>query len=246
MKTWVKLYTEINRDPDMGTLSWEQRGIWSALLALCGELDNRDEDENETGEITTTSKIAWHIRIDLPILEAAISAFEDREMVHILDGIVYLTHYGNRQQRPPSARPSAVSARVRQHRESARECNEDVTSVKQGVTPSDKSRVDTDEKREEETAIVDDLVSQVFQSWSDINPRRQITPLDADMLNDMITEHGASEVADAIVKANAQGVPKLAYIEGILKRNGEDTRPPSKRNGGGKLQGIGANMERMG
>ena len=131
-------------------------------------------------------------------------------------------------------------------------CLPDVIQQNDGVDPENiphkLTEVKLSEEKRSETpgGVVDDPVALVFKSWSDINPRRQITPLDADMLNDMITEHGASEVADAIVKANAQGVPKLAYIEGILKRNGEDTRPPSKRNGGGKLQGIGANMERMG
>lgn len=71
----------------------------------------------------------------------------------------------------------------------------------------------------------DDPVAKVFQSWSDINPRRQITPLDADMLKGMIADHGAPEVVTAIAKANAQGKPYLAYVQGILKNNGQRGSP---------------------
>ena len=72
MKTWIKLYTEINRDPDIGTLTWAQRGIWSALLALAGEIDDRDENEQETGRLDTSTRVAWSIRCDLAELDEAI------------------------------------------------------------------------------------------------------------------------------------------------------------------------------
>jgi hypothetical protein len=74
-----------------------------------------------------------------------------------------------------------------------------------------------------------DPVSLVFQRWMDINPRRQITPIDVDTLNDMIADYGAPEVAEAIVKANAQGKPVLAYVEGILKRIRDGTHRPVPR-----------------
>lgn len=98
-------------------------------------------------------------------------------------------------------------------------------------------KIRTDKKREDapeggddlissgDSVRTDDPVAKVFQSWSDINPRRQITPLDADMLKDMIEAHGAPEVVIAIVKANAQGKPFLAYVEGILKKNGQRGSP---------------------
>lgn len=74
-----------------------------------------------------------------------------------------------------------------------------------------------------------DSVSLVFQRWMDINPRRQITPIDVDTLNDMIADYGAPEVAEAIVKANSQGKPYLAYVEGILKRIRDGTPRPVPR-----------------
>src|SRR4030042_615545 len=109
MKTWVKLYTEINRDPDMGTLSWAQRGIWSAVLALCGEIDDRDEHGRETGRLDIISRTAWSIRCDVADLKSAIQEFEERGMVTTdSDGVLWLTNYAKRQSRAPSSRPAAV------------------------------------------------------------------------------------------------------------------------------------------
>ena len=148
MKTWVKLYTEINRDPEMASLTWAERGIWSALLALAGEIDVRDELGGETGALDTVENVAWHLRCDETEMEIALAAFKVRGMVTTRDGIVYIVHYGERQARPPSSRPEAVAQRVREHRERERG-NEDVTRVKRGVTPSDKKREETEEMRED-------------------------------------------------------------------------------------------------
>ena len=150
MKTWVKVYTEINRDPDIGTLTWAQRGIWTALLALAGEIDHRGEDEQETGYLDTIDRVAWSIRCDLEELEEAIQAFEQRGMVaRDPDGMMFVPNYPKRQGRPPSSRPSAVAKRVKRHRAKvAEECNDVTGSVQRGVTPSD---TDTDPDTEADT-----------------------------------------------------------------------------------------------
>ena len=143
MKTWVKVYTEINRDPDIGTLTWAQRGIWTALLALAGEIDDRDEDERETGVLDTVQRVAWSIRCDTDELREAVSEFEERGMIAgDFDGVLYLPNYPKRQGRPPSSRPTAVAERVQRHRDKSKaECNDVTGSVQRGVTPSD---TDTD------------------------------------------------------------------------------------------------------
>lgn len=156
MKTWVKLYTEINRDPDMGSLTWAQRGIWSALLALAGEIDARDEEDHETGELDTLAHVSWRIRCDVHELADAIDAFTERGMVEDRDGMLYLPNYGKRQRRAPTDGHQAVAERVARHRErKAATRNEDVTSLhcdvtslQRGVT-STESESDTDKKREE-------------------------------------------------------------------------------------------------
>lgn len=139
MKTWVKVYTAINRDPDMDTLTWAHRGIWLSLLALAGEIDDRDEDELETGRLDTLQRVAWFIRADVDDLLDAVGAFKDRGMVLLDDhGIIHLPNYPKRQARPPSSRPSAVAERVKRHRDKAKaDGNEDVTTLHRGVTPSE-------------------------------------------------------------------------------------------------------------
>jgi hypothetical protein len=160
MKTWVKLYTEIIDDPDQGTLSWAERGIWTALLALAGKLDDRDERDHETGRLDTVQRIAWVLRCDVGELQGAIDAFERRGMIEVQDGIIYLPNYAKRQQRPPSSRRNAVADRVRDYRERrADACNEDVTplrenvtSAQRGVTPSE-SDTDTDTEADTEEIV---------------------------------------------------------------------------------------------
>jgi hypothetical protein len=172
MKSWVKLYTEITRDPKIGSLSWAERGIWSALLALAGEMDVRDEGDRETGEVDTVPNISWRIRCDEEELRAALGAFEARDMISLVDGpggdpVVMVTHYGERQRRPESDRHAAVLERVKRHREVRRaernvvtvetplvtdECNEVVTPLhgecNEVVTPLE-SESDTDSEAEE-------------------------------------------------------------------------------------------------
>jgi len=160
MKTWVKLYTEINRDPTLGELTWAQRGIWGALLALAGEIDARDEEGNENGELDTIERVAWRIRCDVIDLQEAITAFEERGMVDGSGDVLYLCNYARCQARAPSASRRAVAERVQRHRaQDARECSEDVTRcnegvtrVKRGVTPSD-TDPDTDTNSDTDSDI---------------------------------------------------------------------------------------------
>lgn len=240
MKTWVKLYTEINHDPKIGTLSWAHRGILSALFALCGEIEDMDADGNETGALDTPENLAWRLRCDQEELDGALAEFQARKIVHVADGVVYLTHYAARQARPPSAKREAVRRRVREWREDRQGCN-DVTPEAQrecndDVTRLDKIREDTDTDAEENDAagaasprahddhgVVDHDLAEVYQAWEDANPRRQVTPLDAEKLALLCQEHGPPAVRDAIKRANAYAKPYLAYIESILtnRRNGK-------------------------
>lgn len=179
MKTWVKLYTEINRDPDMGTLTWAQRGIWQALLALCGEIDDRDENEKETGRLDILERVAWSIRCEIDELAEAIAAFEDRGMITTIDGgCLYLPNYQKRQARPPSARPSAVSERVKRHRAKLQdESNEDVTTLHRGVTPSDPD-TDPDTEKTTEGAGAPDNGPATFADWQELIRTSKNRPAD--------------------------------------------------------------------
>ena len=230
MKTWIKLYTEINHDPTMGSLTWAQRGIWSALLALAGEIDDRDVDESETGALDTLDNIAWRIRCETHELAEALDAFEKRNMVEEQDGIYFLCNYGKRQSRPPSAKPSAVAGRVKRHRAVAkRECNEDVTSPQRGVTPSD-TDTDTDKiqndaaqapqqpqaHHHQSSDLADRNVAEVMTAWEQLSPRRQLSPLDAEVLGDLCDDYGPAEVLKAIQACHEYDKPVLAYLKRVL------------------------------
>jgi len=145
VKTWVKLYTESNRDPKIGTLTWEDRGIWAALLALAGELDYRDANDSETGQLDSLENTSWHLRIPPEQLQETVRRLTERNMVNNQDGILYVTHFPSRQRRAPSDAHQAVSERVKRYREQharltlpvTAACNEDVTTTQRGVTSTD-------------------------------------------------------------------------------------------------------------
>lgn len=235
MKTWVKLYTEINRDADIGSLTWAQRGIWAALLALAGEIDDRDEEEIETGALDTLSRVAWHLRMSEDELEDAVVAFSERGMVDERDGILYLTNYVKRQGRAPSTRPTAVAGRVKRHRarvtaSSAPDCNDDVTSVKRAVTSSDS---DTDAEADSESEAEADAPQAPATAAAE--PRKGASgyaraladhgiivngSVQADMWRDLYEEAGAELFVaslDEAVRASPR-VPAFRYVQSIVKR----------------------------
>ena len=157
MKTWVKLYTEIIDDPKMARLSWEERGIWSALLALAGRIEDRNGDGMESGKLARADDIAWYLRTDAETLQHALTHFSDLDMAHAdEDGMWFIVHWQKRQARPPSDNPEAWRDRQQKHREvtrqdktTSRDCHDDVTSL-------DKIRLDKKrEEREEQSGAAE-------------------------------------------------------------------------------------------
>lgn len=133
-------------------LSWSQRGIWSALLALAGEIDDQDE-EGATGYLGPADDVALLIRCDDDEFAEAVSAFTERNMLHDENDVLYLTRFRDRQSRAPSSRRAAVKERVQRHRRrKERASNEDVTTLHDDVTtaqrpvtpPDTESDTDTD------------------------------------------------------------------------------------------------------
>jgi hypothetical protein len=98
MKTWIKLYTEILDDPKLGTLSLADRGAWMMLLALAGKLDHHDDQGNATGRLDTLEYVAWHLRLPADQIAPAIQRLQAAGMLHDQDGILYVTHYTERQE----------------------------------------------------------------------------------------------------------------------------------------------------
>jgi len=187
MKTWVKLYTETNEDPKIGSLTWAQRGIWAALLALAGRLDHRDEDGIETGLLDTSENTAWHLRCPQDEFDLALEAFREREMIAADGGLLCITNYTKRQRRPPSASRDAVAERVQRHRETKADDgnddgengNEDVTTLQNDVTRLDtdteKSRIETEtENTAADAATPPDQPSKVPKPQKSPTPAQEM------------------------------------------------------------------------
>jgi len=207
MKTWVKVYTEILNDPKIAQLPLPHAGVWLFLLAAAGTIDDRDGNEAETGRLGTPEEVAWLMRRPLEDIQPAVDAFIELGMVHTNAGALYLTNYGKRQARPPSARPSAVRTRVKRHR--AKKCNEDVTTPEQNRTEENRTEVEV-----EETATT------CLNLFNEVR-KGPINELDVAELEGMVSEFGPQQFTAAIREANlsrrGDGV-NLKYIRAILSR----------------------------
>jgi len=221
MKSWVKLYTEVNRDPKIGTLSWAQRGIWYSLLALAGEIDDRNESNGETGKLDTIENVAWRLRCDMDALQGALDEFVTRGMVTIQNDVLFVCNYGRRQGRRPSATAAKVRERVQKHREMKRECNADVTQVKRGVT-----RTESESESESESDADADADSR-GSSGGPTDPLfdalhkagRTISSLEYDRWMELAAEHDTSMLVLAVQECARQGEkPRPAYVETIAAR----------------------------
>jgi len=104
-------------------------------LALGGEIDHRNGDGSESGELDTTKNTAWRIRCSEEEFMNAIAEFQTRGWIEEIDDVLVLINYRRLQARPPSASREAVKQRVAKHR--AHERNEPVTTTQRDVTSSD-------------------------------------------------------------------------------------------------------------
>jgi hypothetical protein len=121
MKTWVKLYSEINRDPALYRLDPMHRLIFFHCLALAGEIDHKDQDGRDTGALGTLEDIAFRIRYEEDQTREAISALIKQGMAYIEEDIVFLTNYTKRQSPAPSETREAWRERKRKLREGQRQ-----------------------------------------------------------------------------------------------------------------------------
>jgi hypothetical protein len=147
MRYWIKLYTEIISDPKMGRLSDRQFRTCINLFALAGEVDHE-------GALPPLADMAWHLRMSDETLSDDLQELANVGIVELDDDDCWrVRKWQDRQAKPPSAAPDKILQRVHEHRarqrnETTAECNESVTNLKQGVTPSEKRR---EEERREET-----------------------------------------------------------------------------------------------
>jgi len=222
MKTWVKLYTKLIDNPEFGNLPLEYLGAWTLFLTLAGRLDDRDNDEKETGKVATPERIAWYLRRPLEELQPAIDKLIQLGMIHENQGCIYITKYRRLQQRAPSARPSAVSQRVQRHRNKQKESSNDVTpslhrNGNDAETPPDTEQI---QNRTEAEAEQTAATAAVYNAWAKARGGA-INPLDAEQLGDFIDEFTPEWVQAAIEEANQARQDKIVslnYIRSILDR----------------------------
>ncbi len=233
MKTWVKLYTEILNDPDIGSLSLADRGLWSMLLALAGQLDDRDDQDAETGRLDTPERIVWHLRISMADLAPAIARFVELGMVDDRDGVLYLTNYRKRQATPASGRNESVRQRVTRYRNKPQqpatnvtplhaERNDTVTQLEESRV--EESRVDADAETHATTTATavspDPDAGAVHTAWQKARGGA-VNALDAQQIDDLIADYTPQWVLEAIAEANRSRqdkLPSIRFLDAILQR----------------------------
>lgn len=154
MKTWVKLYTEIINDPKIARLTWEERGMWCALLALAGRLEARKSDGIESGCVGNVEEIGWYLRIEVDLLTPVLVHFSELGMLRADGESWYIIHWEQRQARPPSDSQAAWRDRQQKHRavtkpdeSTSLDCHEDVTRMSRNRIDTDKSEIVTEESK---------------------------------------------------------------------------------------------------
>jgi hypothetical protein len=225
MKTWVKLYTGILDDPEVGAWALADVGLWALLLALAGKIDDRVDDDVETGRLADLATIAWHLRRPEADLEGPIARFVELGMLRYEGDLLYVTNYGKRQARPPSARRGAVRGRVKRWRSEQASsggapCNVVTSSLPargvESVTPPD---TDT-EKKEADADPAAPAPGDCHLAWQQARGLA-VNALDAEQLDALIDEFTPVWVLEGIREANASRsdrLPSLKFLQAILDR----------------------------
>jgi hypothetical protein len=215
MRYWIKLYTEIVRDPKMGRLTDRQFRTCINLFALAGTVD-------EDGKLPPLEDMAWHLRTDDESLTADLEALARVNIVELRDDAWYVRKWADRQAKPPSDQPDQVAQRVRNHR--ARKRNESVTPLQPGVTTPEtetETDVDTEKKREEtETGTETPPDAPWWSAWKASRPESwMVNPMDKRNLGQLANEYGPDVLTRAIEYANAHknsASVSLVYVEKTL------------------------------
>lgn len=143
MRYWIKLYTEILKDPKMGRLTDRQFRTCINLFALAGEFD-------QEGDLPSVADMSWTLRMDEAALLDDLHELAKVGIVRCTDDTWLVCKWQERQAKAPSAAPDKVLQRVHEHRQ--RQRNETVTTlhseVKRDVTPPE---TETDIETETET-----------------------------------------------------------------------------------------------
>ncbi len=225
MKTWIKLYTEILDDADIGMMPLEMIGMWTMFLALAGKIDDRDESECETGKLDTAERISWHLRYPVEQIRRATEYFIALGMAHEIDGIIYLTNYPKRQAQPLSSHPSAVRERVQRYRDKSRiadklPCNATETCDKSSSNIFPSTSTSVSESPSVLSSSSSSRDGEAFRAWEKAR-KTMASPLELEQLGLLVDDYGVDAVLrgiDTSVIANKRERVSLNFLTAILER----------------------------
>lgn len=153
MRTWVKLYTEILRDPKMAALPDHRFRVCVNLFALAGQLD-------EDGRLGTTEDVAFHLRLEAADVADEMQSLAEVGVTMCKKGVWWLKNWQTRNGKAASDKPESRRERVQKWRENKakvddvkREGNADVTPLHPPRNGSRKEKNREEEIREEQPSV---------------------------------------------------------------------------------------------
>jgi len=210
MSYWIKLYTEILRDPKMGRLTDRQYRTCISLFLVAG-------DCGLDGDLPSINDLSWLLHTDPEDLIGDMNALQGVGIL-TLDGMTDIwsvTHWQKRQAKPPSDDPERVAERVSAHRKRAKECrvsppdndhNELVTPLRDSnndtVAPH-RGEEETEKKERENRSPTRAKVAtqNVFEAFNQARGGA-INPMDAEQLGELEDLYGADATIRAIGVCN--------------------------------------------
>lgn len=144
MRTWVKLYTEILRDPKMHALADHTYRVCINSIALAGQLD-------QDGRLGTTEEVAFHLRLDVADTAAELEKLAAVRVTCNKKGVWMLKNWETRNGKPQSDARDVVRERVQKHRQNKAKADEVKRDGNASVTPlHDDGNASREEKNREE------------------------------------------------------------------------------------------------
>ncbi|MFC2028309.1 DnaD domain protein [Chloroflexota bacterium] len=239
-RTWIKLYVEIIQDPKMGQLpNWLWRRAIEFFM-IAGEF-------GEKGLLRPIPDMAWRLRIGEDDLSKSLEALSEVGVVTETPDGWKVTHFEKRQA-PPSSTERVRKFRQRkkegQNTNDLRNVNEtdSETHLKQlpSSSASSSSSLSVSGSSSSSASSSDSDNADVFdfsREKSRKNLKAQevfevnigsLSPMQMSLVKELVDEYTDAWVCDALLEAVKSDVPKLKYVEAILKRWVVEGIPPAK------------------
>ena len=209
---WLKLYHEMLDDPKVARLPDSSYRRFIECMLLAGEVD-------EGGYLPSIEDMAWRLRRDETSLRDDMSRLATAQLVEIKeDGRWFVTKFSDRQKAVSGAE------RVKRHRDNAKK--QEYNAVDNG--PVTKRYTDTDTDTDKiQIADTESPAGAAFTAYGD--NIGGLTPIISTELGELIDEHGADTVTEAIHEAVKYNGRSLKYITAILTRWERDGKNSKKQ-----------------